>query len=535
MKTTRKLLSVLLALVMVLGLATVAMAQTVSYTGEGADQNNGAITIKNAAKGETYKVVKLFDATVSADKNIAYTGNIPESLTSIFTKTEGGNIVLVGADTGKTALTETDIAALKAWAETQTPIVSAESNGEVLMFDKLPYGYYVILSTQNNGAAITVNSTKPTVEVIDKNISTINPGKKVNGENETSANFGEELTYTLTTTTVNFLNETVDGEIVSHKVVQYEIQDTLPDWLENVTVTGIKVTDKSGDHNLTVEQFDNSTEEKADPKPKSIIIPWINDKTGDHLYSNGATITITYTANLKENAVIGGDGNKNDVTIVPYVDSENGPDPWDETYKEDAVVKTYGVAMLKVDNKGNALAGAEFTIDSSDPTGLKVEAVKGQPGVYRVTTGTGATTLVTDGSGYLVILGMKEGQKVTLKETKAPDGYVLQTETKTLTAILMSAEEKITSTTVWYDANGDVTNEEAEVVSTETQYNTLETLKNKATGTTDEAKALQFINVPGSELPSTGGIGTTIFYVVGAILVLGAGVLLVTKKRIAKR
>ena len=80
MKHARKLASLLLALVMVFALATTAFAQEATGTG-----GNGSITISNAAKGETYTIYKLFDATVSADhKSIAYTGEIPESLKTYF-------------------------------------------------------------------------------------------------------------------------------------------------------------------------------------------------------------------------------------------------------------------------------------------------------------------------------------------------------------------------------------------------------------------------------------------------------------------
>lgn len=88
MKHARKLASLLLALVMVFALATTAFAQDVTRT-----DGEGSITISNAAKGETYNIYKLFDATVSADNNsIAYTGTIPESLNTYFIADKNGYI-----------------------------------------------------------------------------------------------------------------------------------------------------------------------------------------------------------------------------------------------------------------------------------------------------------------------------------------------------------------------------------------------------------------------------------------------------------
>lgn len=89
MKHARKLASLLLALVMVFALATTAFAQDVPVPGTG----RGSITISNAAKGETYTIYRLFDATVSADhKSIAYIGEIPASLKTYFTADKNGYI-----------------------------------------------------------------------------------------------------------------------------------------------------------------------------------------------------------------------------------------------------------------------------------------------------------------------------------------------------------------------------------------------------------------------------------------------------------
>ena len=88
MKHARKLASLLLALVMVFALATTAFAQEVTGTG-----GEGSITISNAAKGETYSIYKLFDATVNADgTSIAYTGTIPDGLKTYFIADENGYI-----------------------------------------------------------------------------------------------------------------------------------------------------------------------------------------------------------------------------------------------------------------------------------------------------------------------------------------------------------------------------------------------------------------------------------------------------------
>ena len=87
----KKLLAILLAIVMVMGLATTAMAQSVD-SGKG---GNATITIENASKGETYKIVKIFDASVTGevDGSIAYTGTIPAARETVFEKDSADKIL----------------------------------------------------------------------------------------------------------------------------------------------------------------------------------------------------------------------------------------------------------------------------------------------------------------------------------------------------------------------------------------------------------------------------------------------------------
>ncbi|MBD9115581.1 MAG: hypothetical protein EGQ10_00120, partial [Clostridiales bacterium] len=139
MKHARKLASLLLALVMVFALATTAFAQDVT----------GSITISNAAKGETYTIYKLFDATVSADgKSIAYTGTIPASLSTYFIADKNGYISATDAAKDGANMSEGLKNALKAWTATATATATAKSDGSALKFQELAYGYYVVTTTQ---------------------------------------------------------------------------------------------------------------------------------------------------------------------------------------------------------------------------------------------------------------------------------------------------------------------------------------------------------------------------------------------------
>ena len=133
MKHARKLTSLLLALVMVFALAvTVAADGTTGTTG------TGSITISNAAKGETYTIYKLFDATVSEDgKSIAYTGTVPDSLKTYFTADGNGYISATADATDGANMSDGLKTALKDWTKTATATTKATSDGSALNFNGL--------------------------------------------------------------------------------------------------------------------------------------------------------------------------------------------------------------------------------------------------------------------------------------------------------------------------------------------------------------------------------------------------------------
>ena len=150
---------------------------------------------------------------------------------------------------------------------------------------------------------------------------------------------------------------------------------------------------------------------------------------------------------------------------------------------------TYFTGIEKVDgeNKDTKLANVEFTLKEGD---AEFKVTKGDDGVY-IPDASGSATVVTDASGLIKIRGLDKEKTYTLTETKTNDGYNLLDAPKTLT--LVEDTGNVFSTTTTFD---------------------------------------QIENNKGAVLPSTGGIGTTIFYVVGALLVVGAGVVLVTRRKV---
>ena len=506
MKHARKLASLLLALVMVFALATTAFAQEVP----GTDGKEGSITISNAAKGETYKIYKLFNATVSADKtSIAYTGEIPTSLNTYFTADKHGYISATADATDGENMSEGLKTALKDWTRTATAAKTVESDGSALKFKGLDLGYYVVTTSQGE-QLISVDSTMKDVTIVDKNSSTPKDLTKTATGTATdkSVSIGDTVTYTVRFKTSNYYGAGEDAK----EIVSYTIEDTLPDFLSDVKVTSI-IVDNDGDDTTDNDQTNVTAQFDDD---KKIVIKWYDEVNNKFLYDNGATVTITYTAVVTDKAAIDGDGNTNKVTVKWTTKGNTEPVP-DKKVETEETIYTYAIALKKVDNKGKALPGAVFQF----PFYVKAKADTDGAYIYAgKNPGEGLTNrITTPENGVIVVKGVKTGS-YEITEFKAPAGYNQLTDPVTVKAVKNNSTT--THTTVYLDENGNVTNETTAKV-TEVKVD----IDNIA------ATAVVVVNKAGTELPSTGGMGTTIFYVLGAVLVVGAGVLLITKKRMS--
>ena len=500
MKHARKLASLLLALVMVFALATTAFAQEVP----GTDGKEGSITISNAAKGETYKIYKLFNATVSADKtSIAYTGEIPTSLNTYFTADKHGYISATADATDGENMSEGLKTALKDWTRTATAAKTVESDGSALKFKGLDLGYYVVTTSQGE-QLISVDSTKPDATIVDKNSSTPKDLTKTATGTATdkSVSIGDTVTYTVRFKTSNYYGAGTEAK----EILSYTIEDTLPAFLNDVKVTSISVNnDVILDQTGATPQFDSN---------KKIVIKWYDEAENKFLYDNGATITITYTAVVTDQAAIDGAGNTNKVTVTWT--TKDGEPPVPGELKKEETIYTYAIALKKVNDKGVALPGAEFKF----PFYVKSTPDVNGAYIYAGTTATEGLTnkITTPDDGVIVVKGVKSGS-YEIKEDIAPAGYNKLTEPVTVTAV--KTGQTTTKTTVYLDKDGKKVDESAKVTEVKVDIDTI------------AATAVVVVNKAGTELPSTGGMGTTIFYVLGAVLVVGAGVLLITKKRMS--
>ena len=495
MKHAKKFASLLLALVMAFALATTAFAE-----GE-----TGSITINDAVPGQTYNAYQiLYLESYNKDSGAyAYKANSAwkawlETQTSYVTIDAQGYVTWVeNADAAAFAkLAQVEAAKMTADA-TATASAATEGNKySTVTFSNLKLGYYLVDTTL--GTLCSLDTTNPNATIEEKNEVPTNV-KTV--QEDSNGNYGEKNDADIGQT-VNF-KSTITAQAGAEN---YVFHDTMSAGLTYTGVTGITLNDTAVDaSNYTV------TAPAADGDTFDVTF---TQAFCDTLKANDK-IVISYTATLNENAVIAGDGNPN-TSKVSYGDSSN------TKYTPDSQTKTYtwDVDVFKYTKNGEtetALAGAKFTLSKNADGSTPITLVRlkdnedKDTNTYRVAktgeTGT-VTEITTDATGKFTIKGL-DADTYYLTETAAPAGYNK-----------LAAPIKVI-----IDNNGNVTY--ATKTTADGEYGNAVAA--------DASLGIKVLNQSGALLPSTGGIGTTIFYAVGSILVIGAAVLLVTKKRMSMK
>lgn len=486
MKHMKKFASLLLALVMVMGLtATAFAAQEGTLSG-------GSITIDNAVEGQEYSVYQILylESYNAADNAYAYKANSAwekwlKTQTDYVSIDAQGYVTWVkNADADAAAFAK----AAQTYAETNKiasdPEAVTATSSEV-KFENLKLGYYLVDSTL--GTLCSLDTTNPAVTIKEKNAA---PSNEKEVEEDSTGAYGS-------------VNDADIGDTVSFKSTI-----TLPKGSENIVfhdtmskgltlnAGSIKVyTDADMTTELAVANYTVTTNDLTDGCTFEVSFT----KTYlDGLTAESTTVYVKYAANVNKDAVVGNDGNSNE-SKVSYGDSNNTK----TTPGSTTITYTWGFDVLKYANgdEKKVLADAQFVLLNSaknevavieDGKLTKWEAVPkaAQDGTV---TWPENTTLTTDSNGKIAIAGL-DADTYYLREIKAPDGY---------NKLANDVEVKIEPTTA--DDGKSMTLLEAVTAKVE--------------------------NKSGAELPSTGGMGTTIFYVLGFVLMAGAAVLLITRRR----
>ena len=522
----KKVFAAAAAIATVFGLAATTVA-----TANAAD--NATLTVSTTdAKfaGKTVNAYKMFSATVSGDgKAVSYTLTdewkpfFKNSTASGLTGATDANVndkanEYVSSLTGK----EKDLVAFAAkasnWAQKNnitaatTAVSTDATDGKyTATFTGLDYGYYVV-AVPGATVADTKSQYATLVSVGSTNVDATIKGalptvvKKVNGESATSAKIGDTLTFTLTSTI---------PDMSAYDTYTFNFKDTLSQGLTFGQVTSVTVDGVTDP--LTVNTDYTVTTPTTSDNTLTVSMKDFKKQQANA----GKTITVTYTATLNKDAVVGGHGNTNSATIQYSNNPSSGGTGESEPSK--VRVFTYGFTVDKYtgdeyDNDATRLAGAEFTLTAKgDTSAIKFVQVNAgsatEDAVYRVakageTAGT-TTTITTPANGKVVFQGLKNGE-YTLTETKAPAGY---NKLASALGVKVNGSNDGTDTT-----NATVTitynNDNNDTTYDQTASNGVIPVQNKS----------------GVVLPGTGGMGTIAFTVIG-VLVIALGVAWTLKRK----
>ena len=468
MKTCKKVFAIVLALALVIALGATAFAATVTkadgVTGDASITVTLPTNPDERPADNTYKIYKVFDAQLAeSGDGISYTlTGTHTTAPDGFVVDGAGNVTYAGTSTDG-SLTDTDIAAIKAYVLDSDLVATVVTTNADTSFTVtgLPYGYYYITTT--TGSLITVDSTHPNAEVIDKNelppvdkkitgaSSIDDDGKKALAEVGSKVEYEAEITVVAGAENYTFHDTMTDGLAYNNDMV--------------VTVGGTEVDASEATFTLGADSGD------------SLTVRFDNDYIAS--LPVGTVIKFIYSATVTEEAIV-----TNAEKNTCYLSYGHTPGS-NRTPTKDTEVYNAIIDVLKKDNKDQPLKGAGFVLKNSDN---KYYTKTADGKIAWVDSIDDADEHFSGDDGKVeTFTGLADGT-YTLIEKTVPAGY--------------NKTDDATITIAAHDYTAENLAQEATVINNE-----------------------------GPELPSTGGIGTTIFYIVGVLLVVGAAIVLIAKRR----
>ena len=493
-KAMKKLMAALLAVAMVCAMAIPAFAAG----GAGATTGEGKITINNAVIGHTYKIYRIlnlqYNDTAKSfryEKNDKWGAFVEDQTTYLSVDSKTGVVTWANSDNADNGTAIKALAIAAGQHVKDTPSLAADGSekaaSSIVTFDDLPLGWYLVVSDLTTDAICSIDTTAKEVTIKEKNgVPTVT--KEVE---YASGSWGEGNDGNVGDT-VNFQTTIY---VTDGNPTNYVLHDQMSNGL-NFKEGSIVV--KKNDERFTdytvVTPTDNCTFEI---------------KFNENSLQPNDKVVVTYSATINSNAVVGTAGNDNE-TWLKY--GNNG-----ETTHGKTKTYTWKFDILKYFTDSNDtkqyLADVEFVLYRKNNTTNTTEYAKFDSNKLSGWTATesDATKLKTNATSTVAVEGLDAGTYF-LKETATPVGF--NTLTSDVEVQITSSCNTLTGAT--YAVEYKMVNEE------------------DFTDTGDE-KVVPIENKRGTTLPGTGGIGTTIFYVVGGGLMVAAAILLITKKRMENR
>lgn len=497
-KAMKKLMAALLAVAMVCAMAIPAWAA------EGATHSSsedGKITIQNAVANQTYKIYRILDLQYNdTAKSFRYVKNdkwgafVEGQTTYLSVDSKTGVVTWANSDNADNGTAIKALAVAAGQHVKDTPSLTADgsvkANSRTVIFDNLPLGWYLVVSDLTTDAICSIDTTAKNVTIREKNgAPTVE--KKVE---YASGSWGEGNDGNVGDT-VNF-HTTI--YVTDGNPTNYVLHDQMS---KGLTFKENSIAVKVNDTLIT-----NYTVEYTNTDKCTFEISFPNGT----LHTND-TVVVTYSATINNDAVVGTTGNENE-TWLKYGDNGETTHGKTKTYTWSFNIFKY---FTDSNNDMRYLADVEFVLYRKDNTANKTEYAQFNSN-NKLTGWTEAeneaTKLKTNATSTVAVEGLDAGTYF-LKEITTPGGF---------NGLTSDVEVKITSscnilTGATYAVEYKMVNEE------------------DFTGTDEQEKVVPIENKRGTTLPGTGGIGTTIFYVVGGGLMVAAAILLITKKRMENR
>ncbi len=477
----KRILATLLSVVLVFALCIPAFAA----------EANGTITIDNAVENQVYAIYQIaalesYEASSGSYsyKPVAAWNDFLAEQNAYFQVVDGYLTVKEGVeltDAQRVQLAKDALAYAKAQGIAAADSKTADASGCV-EFSSLELGYYLVDSTL--GTLCNLTTTDPDAQINEKNEEVIidklvKEDSNSQWQETNDADFYQVVEFKTTIT-------------AKAGAQNYELHDKMTGLDLDADSIKIYLNGEEETNIVNASNYTLTTAAAALTDGCTFEIKF-TDAFCDTLVDNDQII-VTYEAKLNENSVIAGDGNPNETWLTYGENSGNS------TTHEFTTTYVYEFDLIKTDAENKLLDGAEFKLYDAAEGGNEILVVKEADGTYRLAKEgeSGEAIVVTGGSA--TITGLDGGTTYYLEETVAPEGYNKLSSRKAFT--IDSSNLKAT-----YDQEND--------------------------NAYQPGTGVQIVNKTGSVLPETGGFGTVLFTLIGSILIIGAGILLVTKKRMS--